>query len=59
MASRWVGGGDRGAGTSGLLGAIWQLNDDLAVDDGPRSGRANGHAFDEVRPGLTFSFPIR
>ncbi|MBN9560521.1 MAG: hypothetical protein J0H14_07290 [Alphaproteobacteria bacterium] len=45
--------------TSGLLGAIWQVNDDLAVDVGLRSGRENGHAFDEVRAGLTFSFPIR
>ncbi len=45
--------------TSGLIGAIWQVRDDLAFDIGLRSGRIDGHTFDEVRAGLTFSFPIR
>lgn len=45
--------------TSGLIGAIWQVRDDLAFDVGLRSGRIDGRTFDEVRAGLTFSFPIR
>jgi len=45
--------------TSGLIGAIWQVRDDLAFDVGLRSGRTNGRSFDEVRLGLTFSFPVR
>lgn len=44
---------------SGLIGAIWQLSDDLAIDVGLRSGRINGRSFDELRAGLTFSFPVR
>jgi hypothetical protein len=45
--------------TSGLIGAIWQVRDDLAFDVGLRSGRIDGRTFDEVRAGLTFSFPVR
>jgi hypothetical protein len=45
--------------TSGLIGAIWQVRDDLAFDVGLRAGRTEGHSFDEVRLGLTFSFPVR
>jgi hypothetical protein len=45
--------------SSGLIGAIWQVRDDLAFDVGLRSGRTNGRSFDEVRLGLTFSFPVR
>jgi hypothetical protein len=45
--------------TSGLIGAIWQVRDDLGFDVGLHSGRINDRSFDEVRAGLTFSFPVR
>jgi hypothetical protein len=45
--------------TPGLIGAIWPVRDDLAFDVGLRSGRIDGRTFDEVRAGLTFSFPVR
>lgn len=45
--------------TSGLIGAIWQVRDNLAVDVGLRGARVNGHALNEIRAGLTFSFPLR
>jgi hypothetical protein len=43
---------------SGLIGAIWQLSDDLAVDVGVRRADVGGHVVDEIRAGLTFSFGI-
>jgi hypothetical protein len=45
--------------TSGLIGAIWQVGDDLALDVGLRHGRVNDRPLDEVRVGVTFSFPVR
>jgi hypothetical protein len=45
--------------TSGLIGAIWQVRDNLSVDFGLRKARANDQAVNEVRAGLTFSFPLR
>lgn len=45
--------------TSGLIGTIWQVSDDLVIDVGLRFGRINDRSFDEVRAGLTFSFPVR
>lgn len=44
--------------TSGLIGAIWQVRDNLSVDFGLREARANDHTLSEVRAGLTFSFPV-
>ena len=44
--------------TSALIGAIWQVRDDLAVDVGLRGGRVNDHPLAEMRAGLTFSFVV-
>jgi len=44
---------------SGLIGAIWQVRDTLAIDAGLRHARINSVSADEVRAGITFSFPIR
>lgn len=41
---------------SALLGAIWQVNHDLALDAAYRYGTVNGHAVNEIRAGLTFAF---
>jgi len=45
--------------TSGLVGAIWQVNEHLSFDFGLRKGRANDQTVNEVRAGMTFSFPLR
>jgi hypothetical protein len=42
--------------TSGLIGAIWQWNDDLSFDVGIRRARMGGLDVDEFRAGLTWSF---
>ena len=39
-----------------LLGAIWQVDHDLALDAAYRYGTVNGHAVNEIRAGLTFAF---
>jgi len=44
---------------SGLLGAIWQVRDDLAFDVGLRHAVTNGHSVNEIRAGLTFAFPLK
>src|SRR6266700_3927971 len=43
---------------SGLVGLIWQVREDLAFDVGLRHAVTNGRALNEVRAGLSFSFPI-
>jgi opacity protein-like surface antigen len=45
--------------TSGLIGAIWQVRRNLAFDAAFRHASINDHTQDEVRAGLTFSFPLR
>jgi hypothetical protein len=45
--------------TSGLLGAIWQVRDAIAVDAGFRRAQLNDHMVNEVRAGVTFSFPLK
>lgn len=40
---------------SGLVGAIWRIQDDLSVDLGLREARVNTHMVSEIRLGLTFS----
>jgi hypothetical protein len=45
--------------TSGLLGAIWQVRDNIAVDAGFRRARLNDLTVNEIRVGVTFSFPLR
>ena len=44
---------------SGLIGAIWQVRDNLSFDVGIRHGLTNDRAFSEVRAGMTFGFPLR
>ena len=45
--------------TSGLLGAIWQVRDNIAIDAGFRRAQLNDRAVNEVRAGVTFSFPLK
>ena len=45
---------------SGLVGLIWQINDDLAFDVGLRHALTNRRPVDELRAGVTFGFmPFR
>jgi hypothetical protein len=41
---------------SGLIGAIWQVNDKLSFDVGFRHAITNGSTVDEIRAGLTVGF---
>ena len=43
---------------SALLGAIWQVRDNLSFDIGLRHALTNGHPVNEIRAGLTFGFPL-
>ncbi len=43
---------------SGLVGLIWQLQEDLAVDVGLRHALRNSRPVDELRAGVTFGFPV-
>jgi hypothetical protein len=43
---------------SALVGAIWQVRDDVALDVGLRGGRVNDHALAEIRAGVTFGFSV-
>ncbi len=42
-----------------LVGAIWQVKDDLALDIGLRGARINDHTAGEIRAGITFAFAVR
>ena len=42
---------------SGLIGAIWEVRDSLALDAGYRHGRVGDQKLNELRAGITFSFP--
>src|SRR5262245_17266272 len=44
---------------SGLIGAIWKVRDDLSFDIGFRHAVTNSHSVNEIRGGVTFSFPYR
>lgn len=44
---------------SGLIGAIWKINDKLSFDLAFRHALTNGHAVNELRAGLTFGFSLR
>jgi hypothetical protein len=44
---------------SALVGAIWQLRDDVAVDFGLRGARSGDHTAGEIRLGVTFAFAAR
>jgi hypothetical protein len=43
---------------SGLIGAIWQVREDLAVDLAVRHAISGGHDTNEVRLGATISLPV-
>jgi hypothetical protein len=43
---------------SALIGAIWQVKDDVAVDVGLRGARVNDHTVGEIRAGVTFAFAV-
>src|SRR5215813_5917792 len=43
---------------SGLIGAIWQVEDNLSFDVGFRPAIVNGHPVEEVRAGMTFGFSL-
>jgi hypothetical protein len=44
---------------SGLIGAIWQVNDKLSFDIGFREALTNGHPVSEIRAGFTVGFDLR
>jgi hypothetical protein len=41
-----------------LVGAIWQVKDELSFDAAFRYALVNGHAVNEIRAGLTFAFEV-
>jgi hypothetical protein len=43
---------------SALIGAIWQVKEDLSFDAAFRYALVNGHAVNEIRAGLTFAFKV-
>jgi hypothetical protein len=43
---------------SALIGAIWQFQDNIAVDVGFRRARINEHTAGEIRAGVTFAFGV-
>jgi len=43
---------------SGLIGAIWQVRENLAFDVAARYAVVNGRPVDELRAGVTFGFPL-
>jgi len=44
---------------SGLVGAIWQVDDKLSFDVGFREALVGGHPVSEIRAGFTVGFPLR
>ena len=43
---------------SGLIGAIWQVKDNIAIDFAVRGARINDHITGEIRAGITFAFGV-
>ena len=43
---------------SALVGAIWQVRDNLSVDVAIRHAITDGRPVDELRAGVTFGFPL-
>jgi hypothetical protein len=43
---------------SALVGAIWQVRDDLSFDVAYRYALESGHAVNEIRAGLTYAFKV-
>jgi hypothetical protein len=44
---------------SGLIGAIWQVDDKLSFDVGVREALTAGHPVSEIRAGFTIGFPLQ
>jgi hypothetical protein len=43
---------------SALIGAIWKVRDNIAVDFGLRGARIGGQTASEIRAGVTFAFGV-
>jgi hypothetical protein len=43
---------------SGLIGAIWQVNDKLSFDVAYRHAQTNGRPVEEIRAGMTFGLQL-
>lgn len=43
---------------SALIGAIWQVQDNIAIDLGLRGAHVNDHTVGEIRAGVTFAFGV-
>jgi hypothetical protein len=43
---------------SALIGAIWQVQDNIAVDFGLRGALVNNHTVGQIRAGVTFAFGV-
>jgi hypothetical protein len=43
---------------SALVGAVWQIQDNIAVDFAVRGARVNNHTAGEIRTGVTFAFGV-
>jgi hypothetical protein len=43
---------------SGLVGAIWRINEDVSLDMGVRIGRDGNQRLGELRAGLTWTIPL-
>jgi hypothetical protein len=44
---------------SGLVGLIWQVRENLALDVAIREAVTNGHPINEIRAGVTLGIPMR
>jgi len=44
---------------SALIGAIWQVKENVAVDAGLRGSRLGNHTEEEIRLGVTFAFATK
>ena len=44
---------------STLIGALWQVREDIAVDAGLRASRFGGHTGEVIRVGVTFAFATK
>lgn len=42
-----------------LVGAIWQVKDNVTVDAGLRGERFGNHTGEEIRLGVTFAFAMK
>ena len=47
-----------GGNVAALIGAIWQVQNNIAVDFGLRGAHVNDHTVGEIRAGVTFAFGV-